>query len=148
MIRALTDAQRRGVRVVVLLPGKIDTAIVRLAGRSRFGELPRAGIEIYEYQAGLLHAKTMIVDGVWATIDSTNLDRRSFALNEEVNLVVYNQDVAARLEEGLRRGSGVLAQDRCPAVVAGLGAGRPGARLSLPARSPAALAVRGNGFLK
>lgn len=98
MTRTLTEASKRGVRVVVLVPGEIDNNIVRHASRARFGELFEAGIEIYEYQAGLLHAKTMVIDGVWATIGSTNLDTRSFALNEEVNLVVYGKDVAVRLE--------------------------------------------------
>jgi cardiolipin synthase len=99
MTRALTEAARRGVRVVLLLPGAIDNRIVRHASRAGFGELFGSGIEIYEYQAGLLHAKTMVIDSVWATIGSTNLDTRSFALNEEVNLVVYSHDVAVRLEK-------------------------------------------------
>jgi cardiolipin synthase len=104
MTRALTEASRRGVRVVLLLPGAIDNNIVRQASRSKFGPLFDAGIEIYEYRAGLLHAKTMIVDGMWATIGSTNFDNRSFALNEELNVVVYDKDVASRLE-------GVFADD-------------------------------------
>jgi cardiolipin synthase A/B len=99
MTRALTEASQRGVRVVVLLPGAIDNNIVRQASRSKFGPLLEAGIEIYEYQAGLLHAKTMTVDGIWATIGSTNLDTRSFALNEEVNAVVYHNDVVGQLEK-------------------------------------------------
>ena len=99
MTRVLAEAPRRGVRVVVLLPGAIDNNIVRHASRSQFGPLLEAGIEIYEYQAGLLHAKTMTVDGIWATIGSTNLDTRSFALNEELNAVLYDKDVAGRLEK-------------------------------------------------
>jgi cardiolipin synthase A/B len=99
MTRALTEAAKRGVRVVLLLPGAIDNRIVRHASRAGFGELFESGIEIYEYQAGLLHAKTMVIDSGWATIGSTNLDTRSFALNEEVNLVVYSHDVAVRLEK-------------------------------------------------
>jgi cardiolipin synthase len=98
MTQALMEASRRGVRVVVLLPGAIDNNIVRQASRSKFGELLEAGIEIYEYQAGLLHAKTMTVDGIWATIGSTNLDTRSFALNEEVNAVIYHNEVVGQLE--------------------------------------------------
>lgn len=98
MTRALTEASKRGVRVVLLLPGAIDNNIVRHASRAGFGELFEAGIEIHEYQAGLLHAKTMVIDGAWATIGSTNLDTRSFALNEEINLVVYSKDVAVQLE--------------------------------------------------
>lgn len=99
MTRALTEAAERGVRVVVLLPGAIDNNIVRQASRSQFGRLLEAGIEIYEYQAGLLHAKTMTVDGIWATIGSTNLDTRSFALNDEVNAVVYHNEVVGKLEK-------------------------------------------------
>jgi len=99
MTQALIDAPGRGVRVVVLLPGAIDNNIVRQASRSKFGELLKAGIEIYEYQPGLLHAKVMTVDGIWATIGSTNLDSRSFALNEELNAVVYHTSVVAKLEE-------------------------------------------------
>jgi cardiolipin synthase A/B len=99
MTRALTEASERGVKVVVLLPGAIDNNIVRHASRSQFGHLLEAGIEIYEYQAGLLHAKTMTVDGIWATIGSTNLDTRSFALNDEVNAVVYHNEVVGQLEK-------------------------------------------------
>jgi cardiolipin synthase len=99
MTRALTEASARGVRVVVLLPGAIDNNIVREARRSKFGHLLEAGIEIYEYQSGLLHAKTMTVDGIWATIGSTNLDTRSFALNDEVNAVVYKNEVVGQLEK-------------------------------------------------
>jgi len=99
MTRVLTEAPGRGVRVVVLLPGAIDNNIVRQASRSTFGKLLRSGIEIYEYQAGLLHAKTMTIDGIWATIGSTNLDTRSFALNEELNAVMYSKDVAGQLDQ-------------------------------------------------
>ena len=99
MTRALVEAPGRGVRVVVLLPGAIDNNIVRHASRSGFGELLQAGIEIYEYQAGLLHAKVMTVDGIWATIGSTNLDARSFALNDEVNAVIYHNEVVGQLEK-------------------------------------------------
>jgi cardiolipin synthase len=98
MTEAFLAAARRGVRVVVLTPGKIDHNIVRLASRRDFGRMLRGGIEIFEYQAGLLHAKTMVVDGVWATIGSTNLDNRSLALNDELNLVVYDRGLAARLD--------------------------------------------------
>jgi cardiolipin synthase A/B len=99
MIRALIEASERGVRIVALLPGAIDNNIVRHASRANFGPLLEAGIEIYEYQAGLLHAKTMIVDGIWATIGSTNLDPRSFTLNDELNAVVYHNQVVSQLEK-------------------------------------------------
>jgi cardiolipin synthase len=56
-------------------------------------------VEIHEYKPALLHAKTMVIDSMWSTVGSTNLDRRSFALNEELNLVIYDAGVAKRLEE-------------------------------------------------
>ena len=98
MINALIQARQRGVRVVLLLPGATDHNLVRQASRSQLGRLLQAGIKIYEYRAALLHAKTMVIDSIWATVGSTNLDRRSFELNEELNLVVYNGDIARRLE--------------------------------------------------
>ena len=98
MTEALLEARRAGTRVVVLVPGKIDHNLVRQASRAQFGEMLRAGIEIYEYRAALLHAKTMVIDGVWATVGSTNLDNRSFALNDELNVIVYSSAVAQRLE--------------------------------------------------
>ena len=99
MTEALLNAVARGVHVVLLTPGKIDWMLVYRASRRGFGPLLSGGIEIYEYQPALLHAKTMVVDGVLAMIGTTNLDNRSFALNEEVNLIVHDATVAGRLEE-------------------------------------------------
>lgn len=96
---ALTAAVARGVRVVVLVPGQIDHNIVRQASRGKFGKMLKAGVEIHEYRAALLHAKTMVVDGIWSTVGSTNLDNRSFAMNDELNLVVYDAPFARRLEK-------------------------------------------------
>jgi len=97
MEEALLAAAARGVRVVALTPGKIDHNLVRAASRRGFGRLLQAGIEIFEYQASLLHAKTMVVDGVWATVGSTNFDHRSFALNDELNVALYDRSVVERL---------------------------------------------------
>ncbi len=99
MIETLVQAARRGVRVVLLVPDAIDHNLVRQASRSELGRLLEAGIEIHEYQTGLLHAKAMVIDGIWATVGSTNLDRRSFALNQELNLVVYNDAFARHLQQ-------------------------------------------------
>jgi cardiolipin synthase len=99
MTQALLGAVARGVRVVVLIPGAIDHPLVREAGRRDFGPLLRAGIEIYEYQPALLHAKTMVIDGVFVTLGSTNLDNRSFALNQELNLTVYDRGVGRRMQQ-------------------------------------------------
>jgi cardiolipin synthase len=98
MIDTLIQARERGVRVVLILPGAIDHNLVRQASRAELGRLLKAGIKVYEYKAALLHSKTMVIDSMWATVGSTNLDRRSFELNEELNLVVYNGEVARRLE--------------------------------------------------
>ena len=102
MTRALLAAAARGVDVTVLLPGQIDHKLVRQASRAGFGRLLRGGLRIEEYQPALLHAKTMIVDGVWATVGSTNFDNRSFALNAEVNVVAYGPEVAQELEAEFR----------------------------------------------
>jgi len=102
MADALLRARRRGVHVIALVPGQIDHNLVRHASRADFGRLLLAGIEIHEYRAGLLHAKTMVVDSLWATIGSTNLDNRSFALNAALNLTVHDGDVAGRMERVFR----------------------------------------------
>ncbi len=99
MQEALLDAVKRGVSVVVLTPGKIDHKLVYWASRRGFEPLLLGGIQIYEYQAALMHAKTMVVDGVWAHVGTTNLDNRSFALNEEINLIAYDHVVAGELEK-------------------------------------------------
>jgi cardiolipin synthase A/B len=99
MIETLVLARQRGVRVALILPGAIDHNLVRQASRSKLGRLLKAGIKVYEYKAALLHSKTMVIDSMWATVGSTNLDRRSFELNEELNLVVYNGEIARKLEQ-------------------------------------------------
>lgn len=109
MVLTLVQARRRGARVVLLLPGAIDHNIVRQASRGELGRLLREGVEIHEYRPALLHAKTMVIDSIWSTVGSTNLDRRSFALNEELNLVIYDAAVARRLEQVFEKD---LAQSR------------------------------------
>ncbi|MGH7845888.1 MAG: phospholipase D-like domain-containing protein [Candidatus Binatia bacterium] len=99
IIEALIEAVERGVQVIVLVPAKIDHPITYRASRSNYGRLLLGNIQIYEYLPALLHAKTMVVDDVWATIGSTNIDNRSFALNEELNITVYNRALAQRLEQ-------------------------------------------------
>ncbi|HWC04141.1 MAG TPA: cardiolipin synthase [Methylomirabilota bacterium] len=99
MSETLVQAARRGVRVSFLVPAATDHPLVRHAGRRQFGRLLKAGIEIYEYTAALLHAKTMVIDGTWATVGSTNLDHRSFKLNDELNVVAYGTQFAGQLEK-------------------------------------------------
>jgi cardiolipin synthase len=98
MITTLVAAADRGVQVKLLIPGAIDHNLVRQASRSELGRLLKSGVQIYEYRPALLHAKTMVVDGIWATVGSTNLDYRSFSLNEELNVALYDVDTAQRLE--------------------------------------------------
>jgi cardiolipin synthase A/B len=88
-IRLFAEAAGRGV----------DVRITMVAGNQGFGGLLQAGIKIYEYEPSMMHSKTMVVDGLFATIGSTNFDNRSFRLNEELNLTVYDADFARRLEQ-------------------------------------------------
>src|SRR5438105_729602 len=99
MTEALVKAATRGVRVIVLLPGEIDSHLTYTASRSHHGPLLLGGVQIFEYKASLIHAKTIVIDGIWSTIGSSNFDNRSFALNQEINLTVYDSGVAHRLEE-------------------------------------------------
>jgi cardiolipin synthase len=95
-VETLAGAQRRGARVEIIVPGHhIDTQLVRRASRSRWGKLLEAGIAIYEYQPTMYHTKVMVVDDCWVTVGSTNFDNRSFRLNDEANLNVYDADLAA-----------------------------------------------------
>jgi cardiolipin synthase len=98
--RALESAVRRGVDVRVIVPGEhMDVPIVRQASRWQYEMLLRRGLRIFEYQPTMMHAKTMVVDGVWSTIGSSNFDDRSFRHNDEVNVNVYDEGVAAQLEQ-------------------------------------------------
>jgi cardiolipin synthase len=92
--------RERGVKVVVLTPGKhSDHLFTRASSRRRYGELLKAGAEIYEYQPSMIHVKTMVIDGLWSVVGSTNFDNRSFGLNDEVNVAVRDRDMAMRLEQ-------------------------------------------------
>lgn len=94
-IRMLTDACRRGVQVEIIVPGKhIDTDVTRRASRSCWGPLLKAGVRIYEYERTMYHCKVMIVDEQWTSVGSANFDNRSFRLNDEANLNIYDADFA------------------------------------------------------
>ena len=94
---ALVEAMRRGVRFRLIVPGPIiDTDVVRRASRSTWGPLLAAGAEIHEYQPTMFHCKVMIVDRLLVSVGSTNFDPRSFRLNDEANLNIYDRDFAAR----------------------------------------------------
>jgi len=92
----LVAAMKRGVKLQIVVPGPvIDNKVVRRASRAAWGELLRAGAEIYEYQPTMFHVKVMVVDGVWTSVGSTNFDSRSFSTNDEANLNVMDAGFAA-----------------------------------------------------
>lgn len=99
LLYALLSAARRGVRVVLVLPRRNDSWIVAGASRSTYADLLYAGVELYEFRPGLLHAKTMVADGMTALIGSANLDRRSFELNFENNVLLYDPAFAGQVRD-------------------------------------------------
>ncbi len=95
-IETLVSARKRGVSVEIIVPGPhTDSEIVQGASRSRWAALLDAGVRIYEYQPALYHCKVLIVDALWVSVGSTNFDNRSFRLNDEANLNVYDAAFAA-----------------------------------------------------
>jgi cardiolipin synthase A/B len=99
--RALRRAARRGVRVRLLLQGKVDYRIAALAARALYDELRANGVQIYEYTPAFLHAKVALVDDHWATVGSSNIDPLSLLLNLEANVVVDDPDFARSLRQSL-----------------------------------------------
>lgn len=97
MISAVSAAARRGVDTTLVLPARNDSPLVAAASRSHYQYLLDSGVHIHEYRKGLLHAKTISVDRRLAVVSTANLDRRSFELNFEVSLVVYDGDFASQL---------------------------------------------------
>ncbi|MDI1244477.1 MAG: phospholipase D-like domain-containing protein [Rhodoferax sp.] len=98
LLKALTDAAARGVQVQLILPSHSDSELVFHAGRAHYASLLAGGVQIYERQGALLHAKTAVIDGVWSTVGSTNLDWRSFLDNDEVNAVVLGREFALQMQ--------------------------------------------------
>jgi len=111
ILAALKSAARRGVEVTIVVPKKNDSRLVHYASRARYGALARSGVKIMPFQEGLLHAKTITVDGDFSLIGSVNLDMRSFWLNFELTLFVYNREFTQqlrRIQEKYIRGSQLL----------------------------------------
>ncbi|MDQ3918857.1 MAG: phospholipase D-like domain-containing protein [Acidobacteriota bacterium] len=101
MVRAVKE---RGVRLEIITPGvHSDHMLTRSSSRRLFGDLLRAGARIHEYQPGMIHAKTMVVDGAWSVVGTTNFDNRSFGLNDEVNLAAFDRGLAARVAADFAR---------------------------------------------
>lgn len=99
LVKALVEAAQRGVKVDLIVPGYGETGLVYYAKRSYYTQLLKAGIRIYERRGCMLHAKTAVIDGVWSTVGSANLDNRSFQLNEEANVVILGQEFARQLDQ-------------------------------------------------
>jgi cardiolipin synthase len=97
LLATIKSAAARGVRVRIMLPSRSNFPPAFFAGRFHYEELLNAGVEIYERENAWLHAKTAVIDGVWSTVGTTNLDRRSFLFNREVNAVVLGADFATRM---------------------------------------------------
>ncbi len=95
--RAICGAARRGVKVTMILPAKNDSFFVARASRSYYSDLLRAGVRLAEYQGGLLHAKTLTVDGVATCLGSANMDRRSFELNFENMMILVSAEVTGAM---------------------------------------------------
>jgi len=99
-IETLVAARHRGVKIEIIVPGPdMDAKIVQKASRSLWGALLDAGVEIYEYQPTMYHCKVLIVDEVWVSVGSTNFDERSFRLNDEANLNIYDAAFAKEQAE-------------------------------------------------
>ena len=120
LLAALESAARRRVDVRLILPSRTDSWLVFHAGRRYYAQLLRAGVKIFERRGVILHSKTALVDGVWATVGSTNLDWRSFLHNQELNAVVlgaeFGRQVQAMFDKDLAASDAIdLAQwDRRP----------------------------------
>jgi cardiolipin synthase len=99
IIQALTDAAGRGVDVKIILPGITDSQMALYAQRHYYSDLLKSGVKIYEHGSSLLHAKTAVIDKVWATVGSTNMDSLSMLNNDEVNAVVLNREFAGEMEK-------------------------------------------------
>ena len=101
---SLSDARRRGVRVRMLVEGDItDAKPVKFASRAQYERLMKLGIEIAEYQPAMMHTKALVVDGILSIVGSANFDNRSFELNDELNVAVFDRGVASRLREDFER---------------------------------------------
>ncbi|MHB9098795.1 MAG: cardiolipin synthase [Syntrophales bacterium] len=99
IVKALTDAAERGVDVKIILPGVTDSQLALSAQRYYYSELLKSGVKLYEHSTSLLHAKTAVIDKVWSTVGSTNMDSLSLLSNDEVNAVILSHEFAVEMEK-------------------------------------------------
>ena len=113
--RALSDAAARGVRVVLLLQGKVEYLLLHYATRALYGSLLDAGVEIHEYHHSFLHAKVAVIDEHWATVGSSNIDPMSLLLAREANVMVEDREFArtlrASLDQAMKTGARSIQRD-------------------------------------
>lgn len=112
--QALIQAAARGVRVVLLLQGRVEYVLLHYASRALYGVLLDAGIEIYSYHKSFLHAKVAVIDGHWATVGSSNIDPFSLMLAREANIVALDAGFAATLRDSLQQAIGEGSQQIAP----------------------------------
>lgn len=115
LIEALESAARRGVDVKLILPSKSDSWLPLYAGRSHYEDLLEHGVKIFERRGAFLHSKTAVIDSVWSTVGSTNLDWRSFLHNDELNALILGRDFAGQMEDWFQTdlaGSVQIAQEK------------------------------------
>ena len=103
ILDAFTDAARRGVDVKIILPSTSDFSLALYAARYNYSELLKAGVKLYERRNALLHAKTAVIDGVWSTVGSTNMDYWSLLSDDEVNAVILSHEFATQMEKMFAR---------------------------------------------
>lgn len=99
IVNALTDAAERGVDVKIILPAITDSQLALYAQRYHYSGLLKSGVKLYEHRTSLLHAKTAVIDNVWSTVGSTNMDSQSLLHNDEVNAVILNKEFAVEMEK-------------------------------------------------
>jgi cardiolipin synthase len=112
---ALIRAAERGVDVRIVLPGASDSVLLYYAGRSYYTRLLESGVKLYERRNSMIHAKTAVIDNIWSTVGSTNMDLTSFLHNDEVNAIILSRDFAAEMEslfeEDLRQSNRILLEE-------------------------------------
>jgi cardiolipin synthase len=144
--RALHDAVRRGVRVRLLLQGKIDYQVAALAARSLYAELLAHGVQVHEYQPAYLHAKVAIVDDDWATVGSSNLDPLSLLLNLEANVIVRDAGFVRTLADEFERALAASREVTMPGLSTGWWAAAQRRFVAWAARAYLRLARAGGGY--
>jgi cardiolipin synthase len=103
ILTALKTASRSGVKVKLIIPRQSDMFILKYASESYMQDLLESGIEVYHYCKGMIHAKTMVIDDLYSTIGTCNMDYRSFEINFEINAIVYNEETAKEMVEAFNK---------------------------------------------